>query len=153
MQPCVDNYLTENSCEPCNKHCKTCYGPERTECLSCYANKTLFNYRCMRKCPSGFYKDKDELCRPCHRHCSVCDGKEATNCLSCSLGLSLLNGTCVRKCPKGYFQQDAHCLKCSSNCAECQYSEDICFYCKEGKVMIILIIHCFIFIQIYMVTL
>lgn len=126
--------MTEDSCNPCHRECQSCFGATNTECLACYPNKTVHDYRCVDRCPRGFYKQLGRPCMPCHRECAACTGELRTQCTSCPVGLSFFNGQCVRKCPRGYFKQDEWCLKCSDNCAECQYSMEICMHCNADKV-------------------
>ena len=133
LQPCVDN-LTENSCNPCHRECQSCFGATNTECLACYPNKTVHDYRCVDRCPRGFYKQPGRPCMPCHRECAACTGELRTQCTSCPVGLKFFNGQCVAKCPRGYFDHEQWCLKCSHNCAECQVSMEICMYCNADKV-------------------
>lgn len=46
----------------CHKICKTCFGPDKTHCLSCNDNilKVLKNNECL--CLRNYYEDENNVC-------------------------------------------------------------------------------------------
>ena len=72
-------------CEACHNTCETCYGPESSQCTSCY-DRMLYDaaYNSCR-CDDGYYMEasyvEDEsvnFCQPCQDGCRTCSG--ATYC-------------------------------------------------------------------------
>ena len=57
---------------PCNPKCKTCYGPDENNCLSCI-NEYLFIYngKCFEECPIGTIMSNNEIntCVECNIDC------------------------------------------------------------------------------------
>lgn len=86
-------------CLPCDKSCRTCYGPTNTNCLSCSLNRVYFQNTCRKSCPAGtFFKTFTQECVKCHPLCKTCVGPKPNQCLSCLPRLFLEQSTCVIQC-------------------------------------------------------
>lgn len=74
-------YYRDNAtgqCERCNKNCRTCQGPQPTDCLSC--DKFFYLLRskgeCHRTCPAHYYGEHiTQTCERCHPTCDTCKGE------------------------------------------------------------------------------
>ena len=80
------NTFTGNTqkCLACVSPCATCQSS--THCLSCIANKFLYNAQCHTTCPLDTeFEDSSTLtCKKCIPPCLTCT--DSTNCLSCTTG-------------------------------------------------------------------
>lgn len=56
-----DDYnLQQKNCVMCNSRCKTCRGPEITDCLSCAPRRTLSNGMC--RCDDNLIESQNGDC-------------------------------------------------------------------------------------------
>ena len=119
--------------------CKTCFGPDSTDCTSCSPGLYLENETstCVITCPKGTYADNQTwICQPCYDaqkqegslgefSCATCDGPLSTHCLSCGASLTFIVATksCSDTCPceSGYYYDSATgiCDSCYSSCSYC----------------------------------
>lgn len=153
---CGDGYyknLDNETCEVCNKICKTCSGPSSNDCLTCADNLYLFSNLCVSQCPTGFWPDMNYLiCNKCDESCLSCNGSSFSDCLSCQQNKYLRNGICYEICPAKTFannltficedscpiysyadQKTRNCFPCSYSCEECfGVNENECSKCKNG---------------------
>ena len=130
----------DHLCKACDSSCKTCYGPEATNCLSCNSTSTLdlLTNKCQFVCDTNNGKYIDSTtneCKDCPKGCSQCS--DATTCTSCKTSNGYyLSGTQCLTCntKQGKFvppSGDA-CLACEAGCAEC--SDAItCTKCKRPE--------------------
>jgi len=93
---------------------------------------------CVDNCGTSFFKYNDggiAKCFDCSSNCEVCDNSKS--CLKCKGGFYWHEGfiSCVDDCGNMYYGFNDNglvkCLKCSSNCDQCQNSE-FCLQCKAG---------------------
>uniref|UniRef100_A0A8C2DGZ8 P/Homo B domain-containing protein n=1 Tax=Cyprinus carpio TaxID=7962 RepID=A0A8C2DGZ8_CYPCA len=114
-------------CEECHSDCRTCSGPEDSDCDSCVDGFMLDN-GCIVVCPDGFLEDTDQdICERCHADCELCDGPEPNNCDACSDPDHTLYRASVSRT----------CERCDESCAEClQAGAEVCVSCREGIVFI-----------------
>lgn len=76
--------LVFNSCVPCDSTCKTCFGHQSNQCLSCSLPKLLLGSSCVAECPSGmFHNQVTHTCEACHTACESCTGPRDSDCNSC----------------------------------------------------------------------
>lgn len=122
--------------ESCHESCKTCFGEEPDNCLTCHANEKFFENSCMEECPSHTYYDESLFsCHHCHNSCLSCVGPNEDNCEKCPEGKLLDHFSCVSGCPEGTFVLNGtECVSCPANCSKCSNAEK-CSTCKEGFVM------------------
>ena len=54
--------LTNSTCVPCHSSCETCWGPDTTNCATCYRPYFLYdgNYSCVLCRQNGFYRNRNE---------------------------------------------------------------------------------------------
>uniref|UniRef100_A0A3B1ITX6 Proprotein convertase subtilisin/kexin type 6 n=2 Tax=Astyanax mexicanus TaxID=7994 RepID=A0A3B1ITX6_ASTMX len=91
--------LEEMKCSSCHISCSTCTGPGMEECLHCARDFLQQEWRCVRKCSSGYYEGEgagsaQRMCRKCEEHCLSCQGP-GTSCTQCRDGYNLVSGTCI----------------------------------------------------------
>lgn len=134
VNPCPDQYLSENSCKNCDPSCKSCVGPTARECLECHNNESLNvdTRTCNKACHRKFYaNDKTFICQSCHKSCATCSGPGDNQCLTCPDKLHFHNNTCLLQCPAGWYKTfDRKCSPCSTRCKTCLYGYDLCTHCK-----------------------
>ena len=76
--------LVFNSCVPCGSTCKTCFGHQSNQCLSCSIPKLLLGSSCVAECPRGmFHNQMTHTCDACHTACESCTGPTNSDCNSC----------------------------------------------------------------------
>ncbi|XP_037111000.1 proprotein convertase subtilisin/kexin type 5 [Syngnathus acus] len=114
------------TCMGCHRHCYSCEGLGRDECLTCAVPRYLHNRTCVSECPVGTYTSAQEadgtqlgLCLPCDHVCATCTGSSPRDCLTCSPRTLRLLHLCVRHCPTGYYQAGSRCEKCHHSCEMC----------------------------------
>lgn len=49
-------------CQSCFKDCKSCWGPSEYQCLSCYPNFALDEFKCVWQCAPGKYRSASGYC-------------------------------------------------------------------------------------------
>lgn len=149
------------SCSPCQQPCSQCFG-RASACTACGPEyqlsvescivsncKVMADVRCS-VCNKRFYMTSGGMqCLPCTLPCAACSGT-ATSCTSCESGFSLdastqtcvipqcismANTRCLR-CADGYYisSDSSACLKCSSLCATCLGTANICMSCSSSYV-------------------
>ena len=98
-----------NRCQRCNEACKTCFGPERENCLSCPEPFELRGRECVTDCKTVVV------------NCKICKDKNSTSCKICQKGHVLEEGknTCQRCPPKCY-----DCFYRGSNLICREFGED-----------------------------
>lgn len=96
----------------CHERCRTCFGPDATDCSSCRAPLVLFEGECVHTdCPPDtFYEWKAFQCRRCHPSCAQCSGPGSDSCSFCPALHFLATGSwndptgvCTLSCPAGTF--------------------------------------------------
>ncbi|XP_065672531.1 proprotein convertase subtilisin/kexin type 6 isoform X3 [Hydra vulgaris] len=138
VNPCPNQYLSQNNCQSCHPGCSSCFGPNYDQCIECNGNFSLHTdtHTCHKVCQRKFYNDEKTLtCKPCHSSCASCVGPSFEQCLTCIDKLYFLNNTCVSQCPLGWFKTFDHaCARCSSRCNQCIYNFDLCTSCGTNEV-------------------
>jgi len=83
-------------CESCHSTCKSCFGPNLTNCASC-ESQFYYLYKIVSACIicdlKTYGNDTVEYCVNCHPSCKTCIGSSSTDCLSCELTESFFNST------------------------------------------------------------
>lgn len=120
------------NCKICNSTCTACTnGPNN--CSQCATGFYLFERRCWKQCPIGFYQnDTLNQCISCPSDCFDCTN--STYCQTCQLWQKSYKGSCYYFCPDGTYEQDQVCIDCSSTCLKCD-SLSTCLQCQPGYVM------------------
>ncbi|KAM8872819.1 proprotein convertase subtilisin/kexin type 5 [Synchiropus picturatus] len=128
----------DGDCHPCHKFCHRCFGPGKSQCLSCNQRHFLLNGTCVDKCPTGFYQDAAGLrCESCHPSCESCGGMHSHECLTCKDDLFREGKECVEICQHGHYGNRASrmCEKCDPSCSECmEGGDDSCLTCALGLI-------------------
>lgn len=132
---CPSNTTSDNVrfvCIDCHHSCKSCAGPMKDQCLSCFEGSVVSEDECVQECPLGSYNDSG-TCFPCATNCASCTSRNM--CVKCRNGYYLLSANCVSDCPSGNVLHAAtsSCLPCPLNCAICSASLT-CTTCKPGYV-------------------
>jgi len=97
------------------------------ECDTCDSPKFIWNYKCLNKCPEGYYKFVDEKgqisciknceaaksgtfgdaasreCKECDKSCKRCEGAADKCVFPCAVGYVYQNYKCIKECPDGWF--------------------------------------------------
>ena len=106
----------------CHPSCRTCYGRELDQCMSCPNGSILHENSCLESCPTHMFFNGSG-CVHCQHVCASCSGPAATDCLSCPQGRLLDHFSCVETCPPGSFpahhDDQPQCLACPAGCAAC----------------------------------
>ncbi|EWS73119.1 zinc finger lsd1 subclass family protein (macronuclear) [Tetrahymena thermophila SB210] len=135
-QNCPESFFSNKEkkiCEACHPLCQTCSSSGNTNCLSCNSPLILFEGKCLKDAPDGYYTDKDKF-KKCNEDCKTCDGPSSNDCLSCLEHHFILDKKCYKQCPSTYFNDESSmkCTKCSGLCKECQ-STDYCLSCIDNQ--------------------
>lgn len=100
---CVSGYFydaTAVQCRACDLRCAECYGPDKTDCLTCASGKPYFPTNiCVDDCQDtlvvgdgsiGYYTGSDTVggtsfpvCVKCHPYCKICTGPNNGECSVC----------------------------------------------------------------------
>ena len=87
---------TDKILYPCYENCRTCYGPNEDNCLSCKLGENnnllyLYNDKCISNCPKGTFKKQINethiYCVDCYENCESCEDEGNSDnmlCLSCN---------------------------------------------------------------------
>ncbi|KAL4511974.1 hypothetical protein ABPG72_012819 [Tetrahymena utriculariae] len=131
------------TCNQCSPSCKTCI-LQSNRCTSCLQGYILFQNKCIKNCPQGYYQSFGEnqqpICQKCQYPCNECTSSNF--CLSCQSGFSLWqNGVCgydyqvvgqcsidqyqfqsmcFDQCPQGSLVVGRRCF-CQNGCSQCTY--------------------------------
>ena len=83
------NWYFDSNCSSfslCDEGCKSCSGPSKNECLSCFNNSYLYIGYCQNQCESGYFpeliNDNGNYyynCSECFESCETCLDKEKGN--------------------------------------------------------------------------
>ena len=101
---CDNGYFLPGSgtmtCQQCDTTCKTCRGPNPTDCVLCPTGLTLqtSTSQCVSlSCTSKQYKNITVgECQDCYSSCATCSGILPTNCLTCVSGKGLaIDSECI----------------------------------------------------------
>ncbi|EAS06676.2 zinc finger lsd1 subclass family protein (macronuclear) [Tetrahymena thermophila SB210] len=135
---------SNQECTSCNASCKTCYGPDSNNCLSCEGPDLFYQEifkKCVQDCDKNQYKNEvNQTCSTCDPQCATCFGPGSNNCLSCPRNLILILslGQCVEKCPVSYYKNSDinQCLPCDPTCQNCDGPlESNCTECPQGLLL------------------
>ncbi|KAL4440935.1 hypothetical protein ABPG74_009348 [Tetrahymena malaccensis] len=103
LKSCLKTEFRDQStfkCTSCNSTCKTCKGPNISDCTSCIQQLNLIEGKC-QICDEGEFYNGDQLesiqqkkydyskCLMCHHTCENCQGPLDTDCIKCSGGLQI----------------------------------------------------------------
>lgn len=94
-------FVSGDKCISCHADCKTCKGPNFTDCLSCPDNRPILDPsgQCLDISACGqtqYYNKKQMKCSNCHNSCSSCFDYGIGFCLACGDQHSILiNSTCM----------------------------------------------------------
>ncbi|KAL4449881.1 hypothetical protein ABPG74_015000 [Tetrahymena malaccensis] len=135
-QKCQESFFPNKEkklCEKCDDMCKSCTKSGDSNCISCNTPLILFEGKCLKDAPNGYYKDKDEF-KKCNKDCKTCDGPSSNDCLSCQEHHYILDKKCYEQCPPTYFNDEnsMKCTKCTGLCKECQ-AQDYCLSCQDNQ--------------------
>lgn len=116
-----NQYVGPNSCDSCFDNCKTCFGPESSQCSSCYPPYAFKpeTHEC-KPCPDKTYFNVDKAsCEDCQSNCAVCTG--ATTCSTCVTNYGLRGGECINCGPGSgkFLEADDSCTDCLPGCLNC----------------------------------
>lgn len=123
-------------CTPCK--CEDCLycGVNLHTCYLCDEDSYLLDGKCHKKCPLGYYENKDKrICSKCSDNCLTCHCEET--CYSCEAGYKLHNKVCIKDCPKKSVVQTTAqgqiCVPCGEACNKCTSNNpNICIVCEEN---------------------
>lgn len=122
-------------CARCYEDCKSCYGPSKYQCLSCYPNFYLDDYECVWRCSPGMYKDKLGHCDWCDSSCQECYGPTRHQCITCAENFYWHDHRCFQySCPSATYLAIPSlrlCERCQFGCTYCT-SPQFCQYCFGG---------------------
>ena len=83
VETCPDEfYRDQDRCRHCHGSCRSCTGPDLSDCRSCHPGWAL-NGSCLPCTPGQFYDPPSGTCQNCFRDCSSCSGPLINDCLSC----------------------------------------------------------------------
>ncbi|KAL4470417.1 hypothetical protein ABPG74_012028 [Tetrahymena malaccensis] len=148
-------YIEGQRCLRCHISCKTCKGPNETDCLDCIDNakkyqdgSCKYNKQNPLDCVSPYKQDKNQNCVLCDQ-----DGQYAKdkNCIECQVNLKCQKCSPETQCtkcydnkPEKYLQDGKKCTDCKQNgyfinsnsntCDKCISNCDQCdnnFQCKQ----------------------
>jgi len=110
--PSTYSFSGDTSCMPCHPVCKECFGPSKSQCVSCIEINSITNGTC--DCSRGFYYSaSDSSCPPCHPLCLSCFGPSPNECHECddNKGYSVEDkrSHCVYNCEDGYYRDGKTC--------------------------------------------
>lgn len=157
---CMDNYYEaqngSETCYPCDKSCKRCYGPGKFNCSECYSDVPEYHREQLDpkffNCPCKIgYSDFGEfaLCLKCNYRCTQClepntvyytsDNVNLTLCTKCPDNSNRIDLSQQKKqcpCSKQYYDDGVNtvCQPCPANCIYCQNGE-ICTECDIGYIL------------------
>lgn len=100
ISSCPDGYyqIKKNlTCGVCSNLCKTCYGPNDNQCLSCEDNRFFDgNFStCVETCPNYYFDDElSRKCSKCSEDCIKC--KNFNYCLECNNFSLLVDNKCKK---------------------------------------------------------
>ena len=131
---------SSGSCSSCDYSCKSCQGPNSSECLSCDGTLDLYLYlgSCLNFCPSETYINVPNFtCEFCDNTCLECSGNGAQNCTSCdgSEELYLYQSQCISNCPIQTYTNftNGSCEKCDETCLGCSGNGSLsCISCDSS---------------------
>ncbi|CAK66675.1 unnamed protein product (macronuclear) [Paramecium tetraurelia] len=134
---CKDSdYYSDQSqleCLKCHFSCKTCYGSQNTNCLTCDLNyRQLIQSKC--DCPYEYYDVGQLLCQKCHYTCRTCFDSQINNCITCSIQNNRIIKGNLCLCMDGYLEKQIGfqmCIKCSYRCASCSGTINHCDACPD----------------------
>ncbi|CAK71010.1 unnamed protein product (macronuclear) [Paramecium tetraurelia] len=144
--PTIGAYCVDKNCYNCNYKCKTCFGPDQNQCLSCKAKSYLLNNECVKQCYPLY---NDNIKWECVDKCTdsiqtygpqVVNGstQTVTYCsVTCLFNQYQFKEKCYNSKPaETYCLQRTNylfCDSCASVCKECQnaYSTS-CSRCAPG---------------------
>ncbi|GIY35545.1 extracellular matrix protein FRAS1 [Caerostris darwini] len=136
-------YLTsDGNCAACHESCKTCYGSNDTDCLSCSNSLFIKNGKCVPHCSNGFFQ-YGGICYACHPSCATCYGFNSDECYTCPFGRTFKYGKCISSCEEAkYMNTENLCSNCHSSCSDCLLNrtegEDLqCLQCKHQQLSIL----------------
>lgn len=132
----------------CHSLCKSCAGPTKFECTSCFAGSIrhpplssgLTKFQCRTDCslqPSTYYNPTTNTCLPCLPECDSCTGPNPRDCVTCkSPNLKLPDNSCSPTCIEKTFLDPTNttrCLSCHPSCLTCSGAlETNCITCANG---------------------
>eukprot|EP00038_Savillea_parva_P027310 m.58833 g.58833 ORF g.58833 m.58833 type:complete len:2077 (-) comp7848_c0_seq1:2525-8755(-) len=133
---------TQSTCLQCHASCRTCSGPQATDCLAC--DDLWYNGQCVSTCPNTTYVEtgstrfsttpsirSDRRCFDCHPECVNCTGPGDNHCGACRH--VLLNDHCVASCPSDMFDNDGVCEPCNDQCADGCSASAAADNCRFGR--------------------
>lgn len=155
-------YYADGNCHPCHSTCESCFGPSKSDCLSCEQSLRLQNSNCVGECTDGHFPEGGG-CSPCLHTCTQCVSRQ--NCTACAPGLQvseickilyisdyidiyegtysvflnlfyyqqLQTGECRATCADGYYNDRGGCSRCYISCQTCSGPRrDQCVRCPTG---------------------
>ena len=81
----------------CYSGCLTCTGEHHTDCVTCPANKVLYQGECQGNGEAKYCKIIINFLSACYSECTSCINGNHTSCTSCNSGRYLAtNNECIR---------------------------------------------------------
>ncbi|CAD8076322.1 unnamed protein product [Paramecium sonneborni] len=121
-------YYDNGICSKCNLNCLTCFGNEKSQCLSCLNNQILNNNNECQYCQANQFINNN-ICQDCQYNCETCN--DAQICLTCTQG-RINAPSCI--CEAGYFESNnKSCQPCNIQCSTCDSFRDNCLTCSGNR--------------------
>lgn len=136
----LDEYFEGGTCKSCHDSCKSCDGPDETDCTLCFELVDVEDDgTCANPCPFGQYFNNNlKVCQSCSYPCQGCEVNNGMKCLSCRSNLykTEIEGqspyvSCQTFCEEGYYQDTSEatgeliCSKCPEGCSSCESSRNL----------------------------
>ena len=124
-------------CKPCHQSCASCFGPLENQCHTCPVKFLFHQNRCVRQCPSGWYKTYGQHCSKCSDRCGKCMYKYDL-CTTCKNEEVFKGFKCYKDCGKGMFRMDqsSRCTHCYESCLSCfGTAPNECTSCADGMTL------------------
>lgn len=93
--------------------------------------------KCVETCPSGTFKNEQNVCELCSKQCLTCS-EEPEHCLTCREPFFYNDTNCVLTCPDGTFPHyttPRKCHLCDDKCVTCVDRADKCLSCVNPLVL------------------
>ncbi|EAR91969.3 transmembrane protein, putative (macronuclear) [Tetrahymena thermophila SB210] len=117
-------FIDQGKCSPCDQSCKTCNGPNNSQCITCATG--LYKYvgdNLCKACPATLVQTTVINCNNSSQQCLYNNQTKSyeliTICLACNQGYSLINNICVDSC--SLISQNYY-LNVNTNQCECSFS-------------------------------
>lgn len=144
---CPDYFYTKShfplECSKCHSDCKSCIGPNITDCLECSDTHAFLTSLNICQCFTGYYPISENpiICGSCYKNCLECNGPSQYNCTLCTDEINqevTIYGNCA--CKDGYYSASNNqllCWPCSFECLTCfSGGKNQCNSCKDSNALL-----------------